>query len=65
MIALDSPTQNRDAVLDLIYQIQTDLKILTETLARAHYHDMPTGAVLNLASLQEHLHQSMPSLNLH
>jgi len=65
MIAIDSPTQSRDAVLDLIYQIQTDLKILTETLARAHDHEVPSSAVLNLACLQVHLQQSMPSLNRH
>lgn len=65
MIAMDSPTQSRDALLDLIYQIQTDLKMLTETLARAHDHEVPHSAVLNLACLQFFLQQSMPSLNRH
>lgn len=65
MIALDSPTQSRDVLLDLIYQIQADLQILTDTLARAHYHDVPSSAVLNLACLQAHLQRSMPSLNRH
>lgn len=65
MIALDSPTQSRDALLDLIYHIQTDLKMLIETLARAYDHEVPSSAVLNLACLQVHLQQSMPSLNRH
>ena len=56
---------NLGALLDLIYSIQTDLQILTDTLARARAPDVSSRAILNLACLQEHLHQSLPSLIRH
>lgn len=61
----DHEVLNMDALLDLIYSIQTDLQILTDALAREREPDVSSSAFLNLACLQDYLHQSMPSLNRH
>lgn len=66
MTAFDEPLAlNRDALIDLIYALQTDLRMLTEQLARERAPDLPGSAILNLTCLQDHLHQAMPSLNRH
>jgi len=66
MSAFDVPHElNVDALLETIYAIQTDLKILTERLARQRNPEMSDRAILDLAWLQAHLQSSMPSLRRH
>lgn len=66
MTAFDEPRElNIERLLETIYGIQTDLKILTEQLAREHAPDLPDRTLLSLAVFQDHLQQSMPSLSRH
>lgn len=66
MSRLDDPRPlDRSALIDLIYALQTDLKMLTEHLAREAAPDVPSSAVLNLTCLQAYLHQDLPSLSRH
>lgn len=66
MTAFDEPhALNLDALLDTIYAIQTDLKLLTEQLARERNPDLSDHAILDLAWLQVNLQRNTPSLRRH
>lgn len=66
MSAFDVPHElNVDALLETIYAIQTDLKILTERLAIERNPELSDCAILDLAYLQARLQQSMPSMRRH
>ena len=66
MTALDEPDLfNLDALLATIYSIQTDLKLLTEQLARDRNPDLCERAILTLAYLQHDLQRYTPSLRRH
>lgn len=56
---------NVDALLETIYAIQTDLKILTERLARQRNPEMSDRAILDLARPHTNLQDHMPSLRRH
>lgn len=66
MNRLDEPrTLNLDALLGTIYQVQTDLKLLVEHLARERNPDLADRTLLNLATLHMNLQDHMPSLRRH
>ena len=58
-------TLNTDALLDTIYQLQVDLKLLAEQLARDRNPDVNDGAILDLVTLSQRLHTHHPSLSRH
>ena len=63
---LDEPrTLNLDALLATIYQVQTDLKLLVEHLARERNPDLGGRVILDLAFLHINLQDHMPSLRRH
>lgn len=61
----ESGDLNRSALIDLIYTLQTDLRIIADRLAREPASDVPDRALLSMAVFQDHLYRSMPSLNRH
>lgn len=66
MNRLDEPRQlNMDALLATIYQVQTDLKLLVEHLARERNPDLADGMLLSLATLHVNMEYHMPSLRRH
>ena len=66
MNRLDEPHQlNMDALLATIYQVQTDLKLLVEQLARERNPDVGDRVILDLATLHINLQYHMPSLRRH
>ena len=58
-------TLNMDALLDTIYQLQVDLKLLAEQLARDHTLAVSDWALLDLVTLSDRLHAHHPSLRRH
>ena len=59
-------TLNTEALLDTIYQIQVDLTLLVEQLARDRNPDSGSGvAILDLAALSRLLRAYHPSLSRH
>ena len=58
-------TLNLDALLDTVYQIQVDLTLLAEQLARDRNPDVSDGAILDLVTLAHRLHAHHPSLSRH
>lgn len=58
-------TLNADALMDTIYQIQADLTLLVEQLARDRDHDVSDPAILDLAALSRLLRAHHPSLSRH
>jgi hypothetical protein len=66
MTAFDDPRAlNMEALLDTIYSIQTDLKLLAEYLARESNPSLHDRAILALAYLQADLQRYTPSLYRH
>lgn len=58
-------TLNMDALLDTVYQLQVDLKLLAEQLARDRNPDVGDWAILDLVTLSRRLHAHHPSLSRH
>ena len=58
-------TLNAEALLDTIYQIQVDLTLLADQLARDRNPDVSDGAILDLVTLSQRLHTHHPSLSRH
>ena len=58
-------TLNTEALLDTIYQLQVDLKLLAEQLARDRNPDVSDGAILDLVTLSHRLRVHHPSLIRH
>lgn len=59
-------TLNTEALLDTIYQIQVDLTLLVEQLARDRNPDSGSGvAILDLVPLSQRLRAHPPSLSRH
>lgn len=56
---------NTEALLDTIYQIQVDLTLLVEQLARDRNPDVSDGAILDLVTLSHRLRVHHPSLIRH
>ena len=56
---------NTEALLDTVYQLQVDLTLLAEQLARDRNPDVSDWAVLDLVNLSRRLHAHHPSLNRH
>ena len=66
MNRLDEPRPlNTDALLDTIYRIQADLKILVDQLARSRNPDLADHAVIDLAVMAHLLQRHAPSLRRH
>jgi hypothetical protein len=58
-------TLNLDALLDTVYQLQVDLTLLAEQLARDRNPDVSDGAILDLVTFSHRLHAHHPSLSRH
>jgi len=58
-------TLNTEALLDTIYQLQVDLTLLAEQLARDRNPDVSDGAILDLVTLSHRLRVHHPSLSRH
>lgn len=56
---------SRNAMLDTIYQLQTDLKLLAEQLARDRNPDVNDWAMMDLVTLSHRLHVHHPSMSRH
>jgi hypothetical protein len=66
MNRLDDPRElNRDQLLDTIYRIQTDLKILVEQLAGNRQMDLTDQTLMELSWFQCNLQKLTPSLRRH
>lgn len=66
MTAFDEPRLlNLDALLGTIYQVQTDLKLLIEHLARERNPDLASRVIFELACLHINLEYHMPSVRRH
>lgn len=63
MTAVDAaPELNLEIILDTIYQIQVDLSLLTETLARDRNPNLNDRTLLDLIHLKFNLEGHTPSL---
>lgn len=58
-------TLNTEALLDTVYQLQVDLKLLAEQLARDYNPDVSNWALLDLVTLSDRLRDHHPSLRRH
>ena len=58
-------TLNLAALLDTVYQLQVDLTLLAEQLARDRNPDVSDGAILDLVTLAHRLRGHHPSLSRH
>lgn len=58
-------TLNTEALLDTVYQLQVDLTLLADQLARARHPDMSDRAILDLVTLSHRLRVHPPSLSRH
>ena len=56
---------DQDALLETIYTLQTDLKMLAVQLARDRNLDVSDWAILDLATLSHRLRIHHPSLRRH
>lgn len=66
MTAFDEfATLNLDAILATIYEVQADLKILTEQLARERQPDLQRGLLDTLVHLHTFMAYYQPSLRRH
>ena len=58
-------TLNMEALLDTVYQLQVDLTLLAEQLARDRNPDVSDHTILDLVTLAHRLRGHNPSLNWH
>jgi hypothetical protein len=66
MTALDDPRPlDRDALLQAVYSIQADLKILVDILARDRHADLSNQTLMELSWFHFSLQRLTPSLRRH
>jgi hypothetical protein len=66
VIAFNDPAPlDRDALLDTIYRIQTDLRIMVEMLATDRHADLPDQTLRELGWFQYSLQKLTPSIRRH
>jgi len=66
MNRLDEPeTLNVDALIEILYALQTSLKILIDQIASSRNPDIYVGTVNVLVSLNAYLLTQQPSLRRH
>lgn len=56
---------NMETLLDTVYQLQVDLTLLADQLARDRHLDVSDGAILDLVTLAHRLRGHHPSLSRH
>jgi len=61
----DSRPLDRDALLQAVYSIQTDLRILVDILARDRHADLSNQTLMELSWFHFSLQKLTPSLRRH
>jgi hypothetical protein len=61
----DSRPLDRDALLQAVYSIQTDLRILVDILARDRHADLSNQTLMELSWFHFSLQRLTPSLRRH